>query len=393
MVIQGFPLKPLGGMVSPMTTRNPYRLSVVLAPMEAFYPTLRKWRYGTEFSRGFRFLEADPTKPQDGLETQSDYSFNEFAKQLLGLVQPIRLMTAQELENEGLGLGWGIKESLQPNEVVDFVNRFGQIGLADYLRSAKLQRPHTIDRGELTPGQAFALLIEPGKGYEKYLPILAKSYEEEPKKWRLMINKIQRGDLIPFAWIQKDLFDLARCVHTFVSLDKNYIDGETYLSLPTMRSKELRRFLLASEAVILPKDEDENYLPLGGKKGDPWGVSDKTILSKWIEFQTNMNRFLTPITYNAVRREEGRLTFQKTLGVETWLTYEILTSRSNLFERRCARKECRIRFLGTNLKAIYCSPHCGSLDRQKRKRNRAKNSSGKSQKKSKAKGQSKNAKT
>jgi len=362
--------------------------------MEDFYPTLRKWRYGTEFNRGFRFLEADPIKPQDELETQSDYSFNEFAKYLLGLVEPIRLMTAQELENEGLGLGWGIKEDLEPSEVVEFVNRFGQIGLADYLRSAKLQRPHTLDKGELTPGQAFALLLEPGKGYEKYLPILTKSYEEEPKKWWSMIDKIQRGDLIPFAWIQKDLFDLARCVRIFLALDKNYTEGESHLSLPRMRSVKLRRFLLTSEAVMLPKGEDETYLPIGGNKSDPWGVSDEKIRSKWREFAVNLNRFLTPITYNAIRREEGGLTFQKALGVETWLIYEILTSRSNLFQRRCARKECRILFPGTNLKARYCSPHCGSLDRQKRARERAKkNSAGKSQKKNKTKGQKKNAKT
>ena len=79
---------------------------------------------------------------------------------------------------------------------------------------------------------------------------------------------------------------------------------------------------------MLPRGKDENYLPIGGKKGDLWGVSERKIKSKWQEFAVNLNRFLTPITYNAIRREEGGLTFQKTLGVETWLIYEILNSSS-----------------------------------------------------------------
>lgn len=374
--------------MSNMTTSNPYRLSVALPRSGSFYPTLRVWRYGTEFGGGFRFLEADPTKPKDELETQSDFSDDELARRLLGLVEPMRLLTAQELEHSIWVEGIGIKEDLEPSEVVEFVNRFGQIGLADYLRSAKLQRPRTIDEGDLTPEQAFALLTEPGQNYFKYLPMLKKSFKEEPKKWRSMITKIQDGDLIPFAWIQKDLFDLARCIRILLALDKNYIDGETFFSLPVQRSVKLRRFLLASEAVFLPKGEDETYLPIGGDKGDPWGVSERKIKSKWQEFAVNLNRFLTPITYNAIRREEGALTFQKTLGVETWLIYEILNSRASYFEKRCARKACRLPFPSKNPKAIYCSPHCGSLERQKRarQRDRSKDSSGRSQKKKQMKG-------
>jgi len=370
--------------VSGMNTRNPYRLGVSLASARSFYPTLRVWRYGTEFGGGFRFLEADPTKPEDELETQSDYSFNELADHLLGLVEPIRLLTAQELERTGFSEGFGIKEDLEPSEVVEFVNRFGQIGLADYLRLAKLQRKFTIDKGELTPEQALALLEIP----YRFLPILKKSYKEEPKRWRSMIRKIQDGDLIPFAWIQKDLFDLARCIQILLALDKNYLDNKTYLTLPRMRSKELRRFLFASEAVMLPKGEDENYLPLGGKKGDPWGVSERKIKSKWQEFAVNLNRFLTPITYNAIRREEGALTYQKTLGVETWLIYEILNSRASIIEKKCARKSCQRRFVGYRSTARYCSDTCSAVERNRRKRerDRSKDSSGRSQKKKQTKG-------
>jgi len=370
--------------VSLMATGNPYCLSVALPRVEGFFPTLRVWRYGSAFEHGFRFLEADPTKPEDELETQSDFSDDEVARRLLGLVEPIRLLTAQELEHSMWVEGFGIKEDLEPSEVVEFVNRFGQIGLADYLRLAKLQRKFTIDKGELTPEQALALLEIP----YRFLPILKKSYKEEPKKWRSMIRKIQDGDLIPFAWIQKDLFDLARCIQILLALEKNYSDNKPYLTLPRMRSKELRRFLLASEAVMLPRGKDENYLTLGGKKNDPWGVSDKKILSKWQEFAVNLNRFLTPLTYNTIRREEGGLTFQKTLGVETWLIYEILNSKASYFEKRCARKACRLPFPSKNLKAIYCSPHCGSLERQKRarQRDRSKDSSGRSQKKKQTKG-------
>jgi len=371
--------------MSLMNTRNPYHLGVSLASVGGFYPTLRVWRYGTEFGGGFRFLEADPTKPEDELETQSDYSFNELADHLLGLVEPIRLLTAQELERKGFVEGFGIKEDLEPSEVVEFLNRFGQIGLADYLRLAKLQRKFTIDKGELTPEQALALLEIP---YD-YLAIVQKSYKEEPKKWRSMIRKIQDGDLIPFGWIQKDLFDLARCIRILLALHRNYIDSKTFFSLPATRSKELRRFLLASEAVMLPRGEDENYLPLGGKKGDPWGVSEQKIKSKWQEFAVNLNRFLTPITYNAIiARLEGGLTFQKTLGIETWLIYEMLNSRASIIERKCARKSCRRPFVGYRSTARYCSDTCSAVERnrKKRERDRSKDSSGRGQKKKQTKG-------
>ena len=122
-----------------MNTRYPYRLGVSLPNAPRFFPTLRTWRYATVFEGGFRFLEASEQSQTEGFEVQDSFNFNEVAKAILGLVEPIRLLTAQELEKFNRGKGWAIKEEIEPNEAVEFVNRFGQIGLGDYLRLTKLQ--------------------------------------------------------------------------------------------------------------------------------------------------------------------------------------------------------------------------------------------------------------
>jgi hypothetical protein len=372
-----------------MTTRNPYQLGVSLPNALPFFPTVRKWRYATEFEGGFRFLEASATTPEEQLETQSEYTFTEVVNVLLGLIEPIRLMTAQELEKQGLGLGWAIREDLVPSEVVELMNEFGQIGLGDYLRRAQLQRPHTIDKGELTPEQAIVIL---GIHY-KYLSKVKKVFKEEPKKWRLMINKIQRGDLIPFAWIEKDLFDLAKCLQILLILDKNVKEGDTFLSLPTLHTRRLRRFLLASELVFLPRGKDETY----NEKKDFWLVDSRKIEAKWREFAYNLNRFLTPITFNAVKRESGSHHLQKSLGIETWIIYEWLKSKASLLDKRCERKNCQKPFVALRSNRRYCGDTCSGIERtiewRKKRREQKKISSGKSQRKSKAKGQRKNAKT
>lgn len=373
--------------MSLMATRNPSQLGVSLPNASPFLPTLREWRFSTDFEGGFRFLEAKAPQAGERFQTQSKYTFNEVASELLGLVEPIRLMTAQELEKQGLGAGWGIREELEPSEVVGFLNRFGQIALGDYLRRAQLQRPYTLDKGELTPEQALSLFGI----HQKYFPRVAKVFKEEPNKWRLMIRKIQSGDLIPFAWVEKDLLDLARCIRILLSLDKNYKEGETYWSLPTTHSRKRRRFLLASELVFVPRGKDEEYRELEKF----WLVDERKVEAEWQKFAFNLNRFLTPITFNAVKREIGNENLQKSLGIETWLAYEILKSRASLADKRCERKDCQRQFVALKSTRRYCSDTCSGVERNRkaREQERKKNSSGKSQKKKKAKGKKANAKT
>lgn len=373
--------------MSLMATRNPYQLGVSLANASPFFPTLREWRFATDFEGGFRFIEAKALPTGEKFETQREYTFNELATQLLGFVEPIRLLSAQELAEKGLGAGWGIREDLEPSEVVEFLNRFGQIGLGDYLRQAKLQRPHTLDKGELTPEQALSILgIR-----QKALPRMKKIFKEEPNKWRLMIRKIQSGDLIPFAWVEKDFLDLAKCVRILLTLDRNYREGENYWSLPTTHSRRLRRFLVASELVFVPSGRDEEYRELDKF----WLVNNRTIEAEWEKFAFNLNRFLLPITFNAVKREIGSENLQKFLGIETWLAYEVLKSRASLSDKRCERKDCQKQFVALKSTKRYCSDTCSGVERNRkvREQKRKKNSSGKSQKKTKAKGKKINAKT
>lgn len=373
--------------MSLMSSRNPYKLAVTLASVEPFYPTLRRWRYEEDFDGGFKYLVAEPKSEDENFQTQSDYNFNEVATRLRGLVEPIRLMTTEERAKEGLSeeSGAGIRDDLEPDEVLSFVNEFGQIGFADYFRLGSLQRPFTLDRGELTPDQAMTILgIK-----ERFRGAITEFYRKEPKSYRKWVGKLQSGEIIPFKWVEQDLLDLARCVRILLALDKNYLDGDTYLTLPSQNSRRRRRFLVASELVFVPYRRDEMYRE--GK--DFWLVEDRHIQGAWNKFSYNLNRFLTPITFNAVTNPATVERRRARIGVETWLIYEILTSRANLLDRRCARKECRIQFIGERSTRRYCSDTCSAIVRNKAKRERdkkKKKSSGTSQKKAQAKGKKKN---
>lgn len=369
--------------MSLMATRNPYQLGVSLTNASPFFPTVREWRFATDFEGGFRFIEAKAIPAGEKFEIQSDYTFNELATHLLGFVEPIRLMSPQELEKQGLGTGWGIREDLEPSEVVNFLNHFGQIALGDYLRRAQLQRPHTLDKGELTPEQALSILGI----HQKYLPKVKKVFKEEPNKWRLMIRKIQSGDLIPFAWVEKDFLDLAKCVRILLKLEKNYNEGETYFSLPITHSEKLRRFLVASELVFVPRGREEEYRKLD----EFWLVDKRKIEAEWQKFAFNLNRFLMPITFNAVKREIQSEILQKSLGIETWIIYEWLRSKASLLDKRCERKDCQNQFVALRSIRLYCSDTCSGVERNRKARESKgkKNSSGKSRKKKKAKGKKK----
>jgi hypothetical protein len=145
---------------------------------------------------------------------------------------------------------------------------------------------------------------------------------------------------------------------------------------------------VASEVIFVPYRRDEEYLELD----DLWLVEDRHIQGAWSKFSYNLNRFLTPITFHAVANPATVERRRARIGVETWLIYEILSSRASLIDRRCARKECRIQFVGERSTARYHADTCSAIVRNKAKRERdkKKKSSGTSQKKAQAKGKKKN---
>ena len=370
--------------MSLMETPKPLQLTVTLPVTSVPFPRLRKWVYKEDKEIGYRYLESRELQ----VEEQDLFSWNEVADELVKLVAPIRRLSLEEKAFWGEDETLHIRDATNPENIVSFLNRFGQVGLADELRRARFNRPLTRDGGELTL-QQFSALCELGSysnqaKEQKRVAALKRRFND--RKYRMeRMNRILWGMEIPLAWVEKDIFDLYKCVRILLSLDKKYLNSSAYFELPLKRSASLRDFLLAAQLVAIPKGKDENYKPLG----DGWNVSTKRIEGAWVDFANNLNRFLLPITRKTVATEEMLQKRQEVVGVETWLAYSILESRAQYSEQTCANITCQRLFIRQKVTKKYCDPKCQTTVRVRRHRAKKK-SSGKSQRKKQAKGKQKN---
>lgn len=376
-------------MVSLMETDKALKLTVALPVTPSPLPRLRKWVYKVDEEINYHFFESREVE----FEEQDLFQWNETADALLNLVEPVRGLTAEEKEF------WGEEERefkatllardvTKPEKIADFLNRYGQIGLADDLRRARLSRSFTPDGGELTFQQFQSLC---GLSYYRNSDLEAKRIKALKRKfndrqYRMeRVNRILWGMEIPFAWVEKDLFDLYKCVRIFLSLDKKYISSDSsYFSISLTRGKLLRRFLLASQLVALPEGKEEDYKPLSSL----WNIPNKRIENAWTEFANNLNRFLSPISRKTVSTEEMLFKAREVVGLETWITYSFLESRAQYSEIPCQNYKCQKPTIRIRSTKRFCSEACQSTVRGRK--HRAKNSSGKSQRKVKAKGKKKN---
>lgn len=368
-------------MVSLMDTPKPFQITVALPSASPKYPTVRKWSYKEDKALGYRYLESREVQGKQN----TLYLFSETANALLSLVNPARDFTAEEIKRWGDDAkGFTIKDDLEPIKVQDFLNRYGQIGRADYARREKFSRAFTPDGGELT-AQQFAQLcdIDP-----RLIPNIEKFRKQNKDDWRKKILRIQWGLEIPFSWIQKDLFDLASTVRILASLEKHWESGNPIYYLKPVRSKALRAFLLASERVSVPFGKDENFKPLDTK----WSISERLIESDWEKFAGNLNRFISPITKNLVSTEKRDQIELDNVGIETYLIFSILQTTAEFAERRCANPSCNKQFFFERSTKTYCEESCQTTARVKRWRanKKKKNSSAKGQKKKQTKGRKPN---
>lgn len=373
--------------MSHMETPKPLHLTVTLPATGIPFPRIRKWVYKEDKEIGYRYLECRELE----VEVQDLFSWNEVADALVKLVAPVRRLSLEEKALWGEDETLHIRDTLKPESIVTFLNSYGQLGLADELRRARFNRPLTRDGGEIT-FQQFSALCELNAysnqvKEQKRVAALKRRFNDQKYRFE-RVNRILWGMEIPMAWVEKDIFDLYKCVRILLSLDKKFLNSSAYFQLPLKRGSILRDFLLAAQLVAIPKGKKEDYKPLGKE----WNVSTTRIEGAWVDFANNLNRFLIPITKKSVSTEEMLQKRQEVIGIETWLAYSILESRAQYSERTCANIKCQRLFIGERVTKKFCDSKCQTAVRVRRFRSKEK-SSGKSRKKLQAKGKKKNAKT
>lgn len=365
--------------MSHMETLKPLHLTVALPSALMSFPTIRKWTYIEEKELGYRCFI---TEDLSGKENRT-FLPSETANALTRMVKPSRAITAKEVESMGnLFQGASVRDELDPKEVEEFLNRYGQIGRADYARRERISRPFTSDQGELSAEQ-FKYLCG---ATEKGLSGIKREIKENPKAWRMRVQRLAQGVEIPFAWIEKDLFDLAKTVRILGALEKNWEKGTPFYSLKLKRGKQLNRFLLGSDLVALPFGKDENFKPLS----DLWNVSNRIINSQWEGLANNLNRFISPVSRNVFSTKAREQIAQENSGIETWLICHIAQTTAEFSEKRCENPDCQILYFRERRTKRYCTTSCQNTERSRRNRAR-KNSSGKSRKRKEAKGRRTNA--
>jgi len=365
--------------VSLMGTLKPLRIAVALPTASPQYPTIRKWIYKEDKALGYRYFITEDK------EAKKNWAFlpSETASALLRLVNPSREITAKEVEElGGLFKGASVRDDLEPKKVEEFLNLYGQIGRADYARREKLSRPLTLDQGELSAEQ-FKVLCGAS---ERGLVGIRKEIKENPQAWRNRVRRLADGLEIPFSWIEKDLFDLAKSVRILGALEKNWERGVPFYSLTIKRGSELNRFLIGADLVVIPFGKDERYQPLS----DLWSVRERVIEAQWEGLASNLNRFVSPVSRNVFSTKARDEIAEGNSGIETWLICHITQTTAKFAERRCLNRSCQKFFFNERKVKRFCSDSCATTQRSRNRREREKNSSGKSQKKAQAKGKKKN---
>lgn len=365
--------------MSLMGTLKPLRIAVALPPALPKYPTIRKWIYKEDKDLGYRYFITEDLVGKENTK----FLPSETANALTRLVNPSRAITAKEVEElGGLFKGASVRDDLEPKEVENFLNLYGQIGRADYARREKLSRPLTLDQGELSAEQFKVLCGSSERG----LTGVRKEIKENPKAWRERVKRLAEGVEIPFSWIEKDLFDLAKTVRILGALEKNWEKSVPFFSLTIKRGWELNRFLLGADLVVVPFGKDEHYKPLS----DLWSVPERIINAQWEGLATNLNRFVSPVSRNVFSTQARDEIAKSNSGIETWLICHIAHTLAKFSDKKCANPDCQKPFFNERRLKRYCDTPCQNTERSRRNRAKKKNSSAKGQKKKQTKGRKPN---
>jgi len=351
---------------APMATHTPFHYTVSIRG-EQVEPAIRQATFKVEKKIGFRYFEYG-----ENVDIQ-DSPISDTIEEVLNLITPSRALNANEQKIFGVGekSGWLALDDLEPLKVEEFLNTYGQIGLANYVRREAMTNL-------ITP----AVFIGQAKIPYKYLEILK---EEDSALFRKRIRRIWSGEIIPFSWVDDDLRRLAKCIRMKVAIDKNRSEGYEEISLT--HSKQLRRMIHAwgkSGLAIPPHKDSGEYLP----QKSSWLLSERHKESIFQDFVGSINNFLSPIS-KAITTEATEEISQKNSGIETAICYEIFSRIEPLLERICANPKCKKPFLIQRSTKTYCSDTCSGYLRGLRHKAKKKKVSAKRAGSKKKKGRSK----
>jgi len=354
----------LACIIALMATTKPFHLTVSLRPKPIF-PAIRQATFKVEKKIGFRYFEYG-----ENVEIQDIKPPFEIMEAVLNLITPARALTEKELEEWQVSKnsGWLATDDLEPFKVEEFLNTYGQIGLANYVRREAMNNL-------ITP-QVF---IGKGKISYKYLKELQK---EDSALFRKRIRRIYLGEIIPFSWVEEDLRRLAKCIRMKVALDKNRSEGYEKISLT--HSKQFRRIIHAwgksGFAIPLYKDSGEF-----NTSHNNWLLNEHQKEFILQDFVSSINNFLRPIS-QAITTETTEEIAQKNSGIETAICYEIFSRIEPLLERICVNPKCKKPFLIERKTKKFCSDSCASYLRGKKFKANKKVSAKKAGRKKKKKG-------
>jgi len=360
-------MRSVGCIVAPMATTKPFHLTVSLRP-RPILPAIRQATFKVEKKIGYRYFEYG-----ENVEIQDLKPISEIMEAVLNLITPARALNKEELKafEVSENSGWLAIDDLEPKQAEEFLNTFGQIGLANYYRREAMTNL-------ITP----AGFIGQAKIPYRYLEVLK---EEDSAVFRKRIRRIYLGEEIPFSWVEDDLRRLAKCIRMKVAIDKNRSEGYEEISLTN--SKQLRRMIHAwdkSGLVIPPHKDSGEYLP----QKTSWLLSERQKEFIFQDFVGSINNFLSPIS-KAITTEATEEISQKNSGIETAICYEIFSRIEPLLERICANPKCKKPFLIQRSTKTYCSTRCADYVRLKEWKAKNKKVSAKRAGSKKKKGRSK----
>lgn len=357
-----------------MATHTPFHYTVSIGG-EQVEPAIRKATYKEIEKIGYRYFEYG-----ENVDIQ-DSPISDTIEEVLNLITPFRALTENEQKNFGVGKnsGWLALDDLEPEKVENFLNTFGQIGLANYYRRESMTRL-------LTPAH-FAPMV--GISH-KYQAALKEEFSKDSAHFYLRIDRIRNGKEIPFKWVEDDLRSLAKIIRFKLALDKNKSEGfeEIYLE----NSKQLRRLIhaLGQSGMVIPDYQDSGlHRPLSNM----WQISETKKIALLHHLISDVNNFLSPIS-RAIMSEQTKQIGQKNSGIETAICHYLFLRIEPLSQAICENDLCRRVFIMHRTDQKWHSEQCGinfrvrksrAKSRAKMKKISAKKAGSKTKKKGRAK--------
>lgn len=333
----------VGCIVAPMATTKPFHLTVSLRP-RPILPAIRKATFKIERKIGFKYFEYD-----ENVEIQDLKLMPEIMEAVLNLITPARALNKEELEAFEVSekSGWLAIDDLDPIKAENFLNTYGQIGLADYIRREAMTY-------SITP----AVFLGQTKIHPKFLEVLQS---EDSATYRKRIRRIYLGEIIPFSWVENDLRRLTKCIRMKIAIDKNRSEGYEEISLTN--SKQLRRIIHAwdQSGFVIPAYKDSGEFNTSSQN---WLIEERKKNFILQDFVKAINTFLRPISQVITTEATEEIT-QKNSGIETAICYEIFSRLEPLLERICANPKCKRPFLIQRSTKNYCSTRCADYVRLK----------------------------